>query len=71
MRRVGVFEGESAMSRWRSAGRAPLRWGPGAASDRGRTFDEDLALFERQILGSLPRDPDGMLPAAASGAKAA
>lgn len=37
----------SVMQRW-SAGRTPLRW-DAASSPARRTFEDDLALFERQV----------------------
>ena len=37
----------SLMKRW-GLGRAPLRWSAGS-SPAGRKFEEDLALFERQV----------------------
>lgn len=37
------------LSRWSETGGVSLRWGSGAASE-GRTFEEDLALLEGQVL---------------------
>ena len=42
-----VRKATSAMQRW-SAGRGPLRWSAGAAGAKW-TFEDDLALFERQV----------------------
>ncbi len=39
--------GSSAMLRW-SAGRTPLRWRTTSSREK-RTFEDDLALFERQV----------------------
>ena len=52
MRRDSLNGIGNAMSRWREAGRAPLRWGYDAAPER-RTFDDDLALLESQALDDL------------------
>ena len=52
---VQVRDVASAMQRW-GAGRSALRWGAGAAGAK-RTFEDDLALFERQVREEArPRD---------------
>lgn len=45
-----VHPGETGIPgmRRRGSDRTPLRWGAGLPSE-GRTFDEELALFERQV----------------------
>ena len=45
--------GNSVTLRW-SAGRTPLRWRTASSKGR-RTFEDDLALFERQVRDELRR----------------
>lgn len=58
MEQKNPFETKTPMRRWREAGRTPVGWGSGVASGR-RTFDEDLALFERQALAETAGEVPG------------